>query len=134
MSDELNGPWTQSFRGNVVLHGQTTRGYTIRNKEGEGIAHVYDGPEVKSNVSVMVCAPTMLETLRWVVNQDWNDGPGSWVHLERRLEEVIAMAEEEPQVIRRCDMVGCSRPALETTTQIAPATNVRVCSECAETV
>ena len=32
----------------------------------------------------------------------------------------------------KCDAPGCTNPALDHTTQIAPATNVRVCAACAE--
>ena len=32
---------------------------------------------------------------------------------------------------RQCETLGCTNPALDVTTQIAPATNVRVCADCA---
>ena len=33
--------------------------------------------------------------------------------------------------LRQCETIGCANPALDHMTQIAPATNIRVCSECA---
>ena len=32
---------------------------------------------------------------------------------------------------RQCETIGCTNPALDRMTQIAPATNIRVCGECA---
>ena len=32
----------------------------------------------------------------------------------------------------KCETFGCINPALDHTTQIAPATNVRLCTACAE--
>ena len=34
--------------------------------------------------------------------------------------------------VKQCETFGCTNPALDHTTQIAPATNVRVCAACVE--
>ena len=33
--------------------------------------------------------------------------------------------------LKQCETIGCVNPALDRMTQIAPATNIRVCGECA---
>ena len=40
-------------------------------------------------------APEMLAVLEWIADGSWNDGPGSWAVLDRRVEEVIAKAKGE---------------------------------------
>ena len=47
-----------------------------------------------------------------------NDGPQALV--------LVALPS-----LRQCETIGCANPALDRMTQIAPATNIRVCGECA---
>ena len=58
-------------------------------------AAVKDPVEVMANCTAIAAAPEMLETLEWILDGGWNDGPGSWATLDRRLEEVIAKARGE---------------------------------------
>ena len=37
----------------------------------------------------------MLATLEWIADGSWNDGPGSWAVLDRRVEATIAKARGE---------------------------------------
>ena len=35
----------------------------------------------------------MMETLEWIIGDDWNDGIGSWAHVRDRIEATIANAK-----------------------------------------
>ena len=52
-------------------------------------------PTAEVNAHLIAAAPEMLELLEWIIDGGWNDGPGSWVVLDRRVEEVIAKAKGE---------------------------------------
>ena len=49
----------------------------------------------EANALAIAAVPEMLETLEWILDGGWNDGPGSWANLERRVEAVIAKARGE---------------------------------------
>ena len=50
-----------------------------------------------------------------------------------KLKDSPAVAKMQSRIgVFKCDAPGCTNPALDHTTQIAPATNVRVCAACAE--
>ena len=51
------------------------------------------GAKIDANARLMVAAPDMLEVLEWIERGDWNDGPGSWAVLDRRVSEAIAKAK-----------------------------------------
>ena len=57
-------------------------------------SEVGDGTRVP-NARLRDASLEMLELLEWIVDGGWNDGPGSWVMLDRRVEEVIAKAKGE---------------------------------------
>ena len=43
----------------------------------------------------MATAPDMFETLEWILNDEWNGGPGSWAHVQRRIEAILAKARRK---------------------------------------
>ena len=47
------------------------------------------------NAQIIAVSREMLELLEWIERGDWNDGPGSWAVLDRRVSEIIAKARGE---------------------------------------
>ena len=64
------------------------------------ICTVYSGPDNEANTRLIAAAPEtaeqrdeLLATLEWIIGDSWNDGIGSWAHVQRRVEEAIAKAK-----------------------------------------
>lgn len=85
MAEHTPPPWGKRGRAIVGQGREIARVHTAFG--------IWDMNE--ANLNLMVAAPEMLETLEWVLDDNWNDGIGSWATVQRRLEAVIAKAKGE---------------------------------------
>ena len=79
----------------------TPRPWTLTEKDtyawdvGQGLLTEEGYFKHEADARLVSAAPDMLELLEWIIDGGWNDGPGSWMMLDRRVEEVIAKAKGE---------------------------------------
>ena len=93
MDEHTAGPWNAP-----LLNGETTGLVWAGEPYGGVIASVHqlakkDFGTTTANALLIAAAPEMLEALEWILNEDWNDGPGSWTHVRERIESVIAKTQ-----------------------------------------
>lgn len=89
MTEPAEGPW----RYGPKFHQMLDRDAHEIIAKGHAIGVVW----LEENARIMTLSREMLDVLEWIERGDWNDGPGSWAVLDRRVSEVIAKARgEEP--------------------------------------
>ena len=82
MSEHTPGPWG-------VTAAMKTSAWGVCAPSGQIVKDIFQ----QTDAHLIAAAPDLLEAAEWLLSDDWNDGIGSWVTIQRRFEAVIAKAK-----------------------------------------